>query len=249
MRAMLQTKKEERCDLSCLRATLCSGEALSAELYNEWMKTFGVDVVEVVGSAESYLGYICNRPGEKVPGSAGKIAPFVDAKLVDNEGNIVPKGESGILLIKSDAIGTHYYLDHEKSKQTFIGNDWLNTGDLFREDNDNNFWYVGRGGDAIKISGVWVSLLEIEQRLQEHPGVKECVVLGVPDEYGLLTAKAYIVLYEGFKPSDSMVEELKAFCKEKLAAHKYPRIIELLDELPKTGQGKIDKRKLKEKRN
>ncbi|MDT3699980.1 MAG: benzoate-CoA ligase family protein [Thermincola sp.] len=246
MLGMLQVPDRERHDISCLRATLSSGEALSGQLYNDWMKGFGVEVVEVLGSAESYMGYLANRPGEKVPGSVGRLTPFVEAKIVDGDGNPVPKGEHGTLWIKADSVGTYYYLDHEKSKKTFIGGDWLNTGDLFREDEEGNFWYIGRAEENIKVSGVWVPILEVQQLLQTHSDIKECVMIGVPDSYGLMTTKAYVVLKQGVDPSDKLSEELKIFCKERLAVHKFPRIVEFLNELPKTGQGKVDKRKLKE---
>lgn len=241
MRAMLQTPKQERADMSSLRINFSSGEALPAQLYHEWKTTFGVEVVEPIGSAESYLGYLANRPGEKVPGSVGKVTPLVEAKIVDEAGREVPKGEQGILMIRADSVGTGYYLHHEKSKETFLGNDWLNTGDIFRQDVDDNFYYIGRSDDMVKVSGVWISPFDIEAHLQKHEKIKECVVLGVLDEDGLMKTKAWVVLSEGVKASKSLKTELTAFCKEKLAPHKYPRLIEFLDELPKTGQGKIDK--------
>ena len=247
MRAMLQTPKEERTDLASLRINLSGGEALSEQLYKEWKTTFGVEIVEGIGSAESYLGYVFNRPGETVPGSAGKVAPFAEAKIVDEEGREVPKGEQGILWIRADSVGTGYHLDHEKSKRTFLGNDWLNTGDIFRQDAEDNFYYIGRGDDLVKVSGVWISPFEIETHLEKYEKVKECAVLGIADQDGLIKTKAYVVLQEGIDGSESLKNELTAFCKEKLAPHKYPRIIEFLQELSKTGQGKIDKRQLREK--
>ncbi|HLA27400.1 MAG TPA: benzoate-CoA ligase family protein [Syntrophales bacterium] len=247
MRAMIQTPKEERSDISSLRINFSSGEALSEQLYKEWKATFGIEVLESIGSAESYLGYILNIAEEKVPGSLGKIAPLVEAKLVDDDWNEVPKGEQGLLLVRSDANGTYYHLDHEKSKHTFLGNDWLNTGDIFRQDENDNFYYVSRKGDQIKVSGVWVSPLEMEDQLNQHEKVKECVVLGIPDKDGLMKSKAYVVLTDGVAGSESLKKELTLYCKEKLAPHKYPRIIEFMPELPKTGQGKIDKLRLRER--
>ncbi len=247
MRAMLQTPPEKHTDMSSLRVCIAGGESLSAQLYNEWMETFGVEVTEVIGSAESTMSYILNRPGEKVPGSTGRAAPFVRAKIVDDEGRELPKGQPGLLMIQTDSSGLCYYRDHEKSKRTFLGHDWINTGDLFREDEKGNLYYVGREGETIKVSGVWVSLLEIETRLQEHPSVRECVVIGVKDSDGLVKSKAFVALHNGFEASEQMADELKRFCKDKLAAHKYPRLIEFLPELPKTGQGKIAKHKLQER--
>ena len=247
MRAMLQAPREDHADLSSLRINFSSGEALSEQLYHEWKRTFGVDVVEPIGSAEAYLAYIVNRLGEKVPGSIGRVAPLTEVKIVDEEGKEVPKGEQGILMVRADSVGTGYHLEHEKSKRTFLGNDWLNTGDVFRQDAHDNFYYIGRGDDLIKVSGVWISPLQIEVHLQTHETIRECVVVGVADKDGLTKTKAYIVLHDRTMGTDSLKKELVAFCKEKLGGHKYPRIIEFLSELPKTGQGKIDKLKLREK--
>lgn len=248
MRTMLQTPKEERGDMGSLRLNLSGGEALPEQLHQEWKMTFGVEVVEGIGSAESYMGYVFNRPGETVPGSAGKVAPFAEAKIVDEEGREVPKGEQGILWIRADSVGTGYHLDHEKSKRTFLGNDWLNTGDIFRQDTQDNFYYIGRGDDLVKVSGVWISPFEIETHLERHEKIKECVVLGIADKDGLMKTKAYVVLHDGIERSESLKNDLTTFCKERLAPHKYPRVIEFLRELPKTGQGKIDKRRLREER-
>ncbi|MDP2643405.1 MAG: benzoate-CoA ligase family protein [Desulfobacterales bacterium] len=247
MRAMLQVPGEEQADLSSIRINFSSGEALSEQLYNEWKTTFQGDVVEPIGSAEAYLGYIVNRPGQKVPGSVGKVAPFVEAKIVDDQGREVPRGKQGVLLIRADSVGTGYHLEHEKSKQTFLGNDWLNTGDIFRHDEDNNFFYIGRGGDLIKVSGVWISPFQIEAHLQTHEKIKECAVLGIQDQDGLTKTKAYIALQDGGAGSEALKKELVGFCKNTLGGHKYPRTIEFLAELPKTGQGKIDRLRLREK--
>ncbi len=247
MRALLQIPEQERTDLGSIRINFSSGESLPQQLHDEWKATFGVDVVEVIGSAESFCGYIANPPGEKPPGSLGKVLPFVDAKIVDDEGREVPNGEEGVLIVRSDCIGTGYFLDHEKSKHTFLGNDWFNTGDIFRLGDDDFFYYSGRKSDSIKVSGVWCSPLEMENQLQQHEKIKECVVLGIPDMDGLVQSKAYVVLKKDIEGSDSLKQELTLFCKENLAPHKYPRIIEFMPELPKTGQGKIDKLRLRER--
>jgi benzoate-CoA ligase len=247
MRSMLQHPMAKDADLSCIRLCISSGELLSAQLYEEFTEKFHVEVLNSVGSAETCLGYFLDAPGQVVAGSSGKVQPLVDVKLLDNDGNEVPQGETGILYVRSDASGSYYHLEHEKSKKTFVGNDWVNTNDLFREDEKGYWWYSGRADDLIKVSGVYVSPLEIQKCLEEHDAVRECVVLGVEDADGLTKTKAFIVLKQGFDPSDSMAEELKDHCKQKMASFKAPRFIQFLPELPKTGQGKIDKRKLVEK--
>ncbi len=246
MRAMLQSPKAQTADLSCVRLCLASGEALSGELYREFTDFFKIEVLNVIGSAELNMGYFMDRPGEVIPGSSGRLTPLLEVKLVDKEGNEVPPGQTGVLLVRSDSAGWCYHMEHEKSKTTFLGNDWVNTNDLFREDADGYYWYSGRGDDLIKVSGVYVAPLEIETCLSEHPAVRECTVLGVRDADGLAKAKAFVALKEGLAPSDAMAEELREHCKRKMASFKAPRLIVFIPELPKTGQGKVDKRRLLE---
>jgi len=248
MRSMLQSPLAREADLSFLRLSISSGELLSAQLYREFTQTFGVEVLNSIGSAETGLGYFFDTPGEVIPGAAGRVPPLVEIKLVDRKGREVKKGETGILHVRSEASGAYYHLEHEKTKKTFLGNDWVNTSDLFREDENGYFWYEGRADDLIKVSGVYVSPLEIEQCLEAHPAVRESVVLGIKDKDGLDKTKAFIVLHERYQASERMVKELKEFCKEKMAPYKSPRFIEFMNELPKTGQGKIDKRRLLERR-
>jgi len=246
MRAMLQSPEAKGADLSFMRLVLSSGELLSGDLYKEFTKTFKVEVLNTVGSAETYLGYFMDAPGEVKPGSSGRVQPLVEVRIVDGEGNEVPKGEIGVLHVRSEASGTYYHGEHEKTKKTFLGNDWVNTNDLFKEDEDGYFWYEGRADDLIKVSGVYVAPLEIQKCLEEHKAVRECVVLGVKDADGLAKTKAFIALNDDFEPSQALAEALKEHCKQKMAPFKAPRFIEFLSDLPKTGQGKIDKRKLLE---
>jgi benzoate-CoA ligase family protein len=246
MRAMLQTPKDERADLGCVRRNFSSGEVLSRQLYEEWVQTFGTEVIDRLGSAESGIGYLCNRPGAVVPGSSGSVAPLSEIKLVDENGLEVPRGQPGVLMTKSEASGTHYVRDHEKSKATFPGNGWVNTGDLFIQDEQDNFWHVGRANDMIKVSGVWVSPLEIELCLHGSPGVRECAALGVKNSDGLMTVRAFVVLNDGAAASPETLEGLKQYCKKQLGPQKFPGAIQVVDDLPKTGQGKIDRRLLRE---
>lgn len=253
MRAMIRTPEAERSDLSCVRHSMSSGELLSAQLNEEWIRTFGSEVINRFGSAESGIGYLCNRPGAVRPGSSGTVTPLSEVKLADPEGQEVARGDAGVLLVRSDAAGLYYVNEHEKSKATFLGDEWVNTGDVFVQDEDDYFWYQGRADDMVKVSGVWVSPLEIERTVQECPGVKECVVMGIRDKDGLIKTKAFVVPTQGIRRTDvakapaDVQDELMRFCRERLAPHKIPRTVEILDELPKTGQGKIDRRLLRER--
>jgi benzoate-CoA ligase family protein len=247
MRAMIQTPAPERADLSCLRLCLSSGEVLSPQLYEEWLTTFGTEVIDRFGSAESGMGYLCNRPGAVRPGSSGKVTPLAEIKLVDEEGVEVSRGQPGLLLTRSDAAAQYYVREHEKSKATFLGDEWINTGDIFTQDEADYFWYIGRADEMVKVSGVWVSPLEIERTLQECPSVRECAALGIKDGDGLLKIQAFVALRDGAQGNAETRDELERYCRERLAPHKIPRAFEFLDELPKTGQGKIDRRLLRER--
>jgi benzoate-CoA ligase family protein len=250
MRAMIQAPESERADLSCVRHSMSSGELLSAQLNEEWVEAFGSEVINRFGSAESGIGYLCNRPGAVRPGSSGTVTPLSEIKLVDEDGLEVARGQPAVLLVRSDAAGLYYVNEHDKSRTTFLGDEWVNTGDVFVQDQDDYFWYQGRADDMVKVSGVWVSPLEIERTLQECSGVKECAALGIKDKDGLIKIKAFVVpthgLKAGAKALADMHDELKRFCRERLAPHKIPRAVEFMEELPKTGQGKIDRRLLRE---
>jgi benzoate-CoA ligase family protein len=248
MRAMIQTPKHERSDLSCLRRCLSSGEVLSPQLYDEWVSNFGTEVLDRFGSAESGMGYLCNRPGKVRPGSSGTVTPLAEIKLVDDEGLEVPRGQPGLLLTRSDAAAQYYVREHEKSKATFLGDEWIDTGDIFIQDEMDYFWHVGRADEMVKVSGVWVSPLEVERTLQECPRVRECAALGIKDRDGLTKIQAFVALRDGAEGTADMQDELKRFLRERLAPHKIPRSFDFLDELPKTGQGKIDRRVLRERR-
>ena len=245
MRGRDQDPKEEGGDLSGLRVCTSAGEALSAELYREWKETFGVEVLDGIGSGEMYWIYISNRLGEVIPGSLGKVSPGFEAKIVNDEGQELPDGEIGVLMVKGGCAGFQYWHDSEKSRKTFRG-EWVYTDDLFKRDKEGNFYFGGRRDDLLKVSGVFVSPLEIEECIQSHPQVAECAVIGVKDTDGLDKTKAFVVLESGIKASESIADELRKYAKEKLSPYKYPRLIEFIDELPKTGLGKVDRLHLKQ---
>jgi benzoate-CoA ligase len=244
--AMLQVEgASERYDLSSLRFCLSAGEALPPELYDRWMETFGVEILDGIGSAEMFHIYITNSPGDMKPGSLGKIVPGYEAKIVDAEGRKLPPGEMGTLKIKGDSAALCYWNAHEKSKATFAG-DWCTTGDQFRVDEHGYYWYCGRTDEMLKVGGIFVSPTEIENCLVEHDAVLECAVIGASDEQKLIKPKAFVVLNAGFTASAALEQELKDYVKRRLAVYKYPRWIEFKSELPKNDRGKIDRRLLKE---
>jgi benzoate-CoA ligase len=244
--AMLQLDGgRRRYDLSSLRFCLSAGEALPPELYSRWMDTFGVEILDGIGSAEMFHIYITNRPGDVRPGSLGRIVEGYEAIIVDTEGREVPTGEMGTLKVNGDSAALCYWNAHEKSKATFAG-DWCTTGDQFRVDEQGYYWYCGRTDEMLKVSGMFVSPTELENCLLGHPAVAETAVIGASDEQGLIKPKAFIVVADGYEATLDLEIELKEMVKGSLAPYKYPRWIEFVPEIPKNERGKIDRRLLKQ---
>ena len=235
-----------RFDLSSVRFGVSAGEALPADIFRRWKEAFGFEILDGIGSTEAAHMFISNRPGVIRPGSSGKIVDGYEARIVDAEGKQVPAGQTGRLQIAGDSIAAGYWNRHEKTKATFLG-EWLDTGDTYRMDEDGFYWHAGRSDDMLKVGGQWVSPVEVESTLIEHPAVLEAGVVGVPDEADLIKPVAYVVLRRGQTPSDELAGELQGFVKERLAQFKYPRAVHFLDELPKTATGKIQRFKLREK--
>jgi benzoate-CoA ligase family protein len=232
-------------DLSSLRFCLSAGEALPVELYRRWVETFGVEILDGIGSAEMFHIYITNRLGDVRPGSLGRVVEGYEAEVVDAEGRALPAGEMGTLRIKGDSAALCYWQAHEKSKETFAG-DWCTTGDQFHFDEQGYYWYHGRTDDMLKVSGVYVAPAEIENCLLQHDAVLEAAVVGHDAGDGLVKPKAFLVLREGRAPGEELTEEIKSFVKTRLALYKYPRWVEYVASLPKNDRGKIDRKKLKD---
>jgi benzoate-CoA ligase family protein len=242
--SMLNLEGAARRDLSSLRCCLSAGEALPAELYERWVKTCGVEILDGIGSAEMFHIYITNRPGDVKPGSLGRVVEGYEARVVDAEGRELPAGEMGTLKVRGDSAALCYWRAHEKSKETFAG-DWCTTGDQFHVDSEGYFWYHGRTDDMLKVSGVYVAPVEIESCLLQHEAVVECAVIGHDPGDGLIKPKAYVVARAPHEPSDELAQVLKEFVKTHLARYKYPRWIEFVPSLPKNDRGKIDRKQLK----
>ena len=225
---MAQMVGQPEHDLSCLRFCTSAGEALPRELHDRWLETFGVEVLDGIGSSEAYHIYISNRPGRARPGSTGELVPGYQAHIAEN----------GELWIEGDTAALLYWGEDEKTEQTFHG-DRVKTGDLFERDEDGYFWYRGRVDDLIKVGGIWVAPAEIEHCLVEHPQVVEAAVVGA-QQNGLTLARAFVVVRE---PVES--EALRAFVRERLAGHKVPAEVRIVDDLPKTPSGKLDRKALR----
>lgn len=229
---------EKRFDFSSVRVCVSAGESLPADILRRWQEKFHVDILDGIGSTEILHIFISNRAGEIRPGSTGKLVPGYEALITDESGHAVQQGEIGNLLIRGDSIAAYYWNKHEKTKDTMNGY-WIHTGDKYYQDADGYFWYGGRSDDMLKVSGQWVSPVEVEAALISHPAVLECAVVGDMDADKLIKPRAYVVLNAGYEASPALADELKAFVKERLASFKYPRWIDFVAELPKTATGKI----------
>ncbi len=230
-------------DLSSLKYCTIAGEALNPEVYNKWLEYTGIKLMEGFGQTESTL-ILANTIGmTPKPGSMGKPTPLYDVVLVDADGDVVPTGETGEICIRSkycDQRGLFrgYYRNEEVTNEAW--NDGLyHTGDTAWMDEDGYYWYVGRNDDVIKASGYRIGPFEIESVLIAHPAVLECAVTGAPHPIRGMVVKATIVLTKGYTASDELVKELQDHVKKNTAPYKYPRIVEFVDELPKTISGKI----------
>ncbi|HEX9096148.1 MAG TPA: benzoate-CoA ligase family protein [Candidatus Dormibacteraeota bacterium] len=231
-------------DLSSIRQAVSAGEALPKALYERFKERFGVEILDGIGSTEILHIFISNRSGRVRPGSAGELVPGYQARIVDDAGDDVVDGTVGNLLIKGDSTCAYYWNKHERTKDTIEGH-WIRTGDKFSRDPDGYYWYAGRADDMLKVGGIWVSPVEIENTLVEHPAVQEAGVIGRRDADDLEKPMAYVVLAAGHAPSPELARELQDFVRSKIAEYKRPRWIEFVEALPKTATGKTQRFKLR----
>ena len=237
-------------DLSSLKYCVIAGEAMNSEVYNKFLEKTGIKIFEGYGQTESTI-LAGTFPGmQPKPGSMGKSAPGYEVKILSPDGKVCEPLESGSLMVnlkngKPIGLFSGYYRNEEKTKEA-LGGDWYDTGDTAYYDDDGYIWFVGRNDDLIKSSGFRISPFEVESVLQQHPSVLECAVTGVPDPKRGQKVKATIVLTKGYEPSKELDLELKTFAKENLALYKIPRMIEFVDELPKTISGKIRRVQIRE---
>lgn len=229
---------------SALRICTSAGEALPESVGNAWRARFGVDILDGVGSTELLHIFLSNAPGDIKYGSSGRPVPGYQVRLVNEAGQDVPDGEVGEMLVHAPSAGEGYWNQRHKTRSTFEGY-WTRTGDKYVRDADGRYTFCGRSDDMFKVSGIWVSPFEVESALITHPSVLEAAVVPEADPEGLLKPKAYVVL----RPSvdrETLHEALKEHVKQKIGPWKYPRWIEVVDALPKTATGKIQRFKLRE---
>ena len=229
---------------SRLRLCTSAGEALPEDVGRRFQDKVGAEIIDGIGSTEMLHIFCANRPGKVAYGTSGTPVPGYEAKLLDDDGMPVAKGEIGELVIRGPSAAADYWLQREKSRRTFRG-EWTHTGDKYRIDTQGNYVYCGRTDDMFKVSGIWVSPFEVESALITHNAVLEAAVVGREDTDGLVKPKAFVVLKPGFRNDEALFEELKAHVKATAGAWKYPRWVEARPELPKTATGKIQRFKLR----
>lgn len=231
---------EERVPGLCFSA----GEALPPLLQEEWARLTGVDILDGIGSTEAMNVFISNRKGGVEPGTAGRIVPGYEARVVDDAGRDVPAGTKGHLLIRGESLCRAYWNRPDKTRETMLENGWVRTGDVFVE-RGGWFFHQGRGDDMIKAGGQWVSPVEVEEALLRHPAVAECAV-AARRVNGLDVVCAFVVPAAGAVPGPALTLEWRGFLRTRLPEHMCPARFECVGELPKTTTGKVQRFVLRE---
>ncbi|MCS6944839.1 MAG: benzoate-CoA ligase family protein [Sutterellaceae bacterium] len=245
--AMLVSPQLPAREQVALRLCSSAGEALPREIGERFTRHFGVPIIDGIGSTEMLHIFISNRPHDVRYGTSGKPVDGYRVQLRDEQGQVIEgANEVGDLYVEGPSAALMYWGNRAKSRETFQGV-WTRTGDKYYRDADGYYVYAGRSDDMLKVSGQYVSPFEVEATLLEHQAVLEAAVIGVTDENGLTRPKAYVVLKNPAQASEALAQELQRFVKERLAPHKYPRIVEFLPELPKTATGKIQRFRLRER--
>ncbi len=242
--SLLAAEGFERYDLSSLRLCVAAGEALPGPIWHAWKKRTGLGIVESMGTTEALALFLSNDPCHPRCDTVGKAVQGFELKLADEDGQSVPPGEIGDLFVKGETSSLSYLHQYQKSQQYFRG-EWLYTGDKFYIDEEGYYHYAGRADDMLKAGGIWVSPVEIEHTLRGHEAVYECCVMGYPERDELIKPKAFVVLRNGYAPSEELAKQLIDYCKANMAAYKRPRWIEFMSDLPKTATGKIQRSALR----
>jgi benzoate-CoA ligase len=229
-------------DLSSVRCCISAAEPLAPETWRRWRERFGLTILDGIGSTEMLHIFCSNTVVACRPGSSGKPVPGYELRLLDDEGKPSGIGETGHLHVKGASAAAFYWRNREKTRRTMQG-EWMVTGDRYRVDEDGFYWYEGRADDMLKVGGEWVSPIEIENVLLEHPAVNEAAVVGISVD-GVMRIRAVIILHDA--ETATLKTELQQWCKAQLQRYKYPHRIDFVTELPKTATGKIQRFKLRE---
>jgi len=228
-----------------VRACVSAGEHLPADVYDAWRERFDIEILDGLGATETIFMILANRPGTSRAGSTGKVVPGTAARLLDTEGRPVPDGTPGVLHVRTPSASPGYWNHPDHTRRTFRDG-WFRTGDLLTRDAEGFYYHQGRADDVFKVAGQWVAPADVERVLLAHAGVVEAAVVGAAEAGGLVKPFAFVVAKNG-TPGARLTEELAALTDERLAPHQRPRRITLVDELPRTAAGKLQRFVLKER--
>jgi benzoate-CoA ligase family protein len=226
-----------------VRLGVSAAEALPAETWHRFHDRFGVEILDGIGSTELTHIFLSNRAGRVRPGTTGTVVEGYDLRIVDDDGTDRADGTAGHLWVRGDSAATGYHGDDDATERTFgLGEGWVRTGDTYVRDADGFFTYLGRSDDMLRVGGEWVAPAEVEATIIEHPAVLEVAIVGHVDERGITRPVAYLVA----KPGTSVTEaEVVDHCRSRLAGYKRPTRVILMESLPKTATGKIQRFKLR----
>jgi benzoate-CoA ligase family protein len=237
--SLLNSPGAKERDLSSVRTCLSAAEPLPREVFRRWQETFGLAILDGIGSTELLHVYCSNTTDALRSGSSGRPVPGYELEIRDDDGRPVGPGEVGELFVRGDSALGFYWHHRDKTRRALVG-EWFATGDRYHRDEDGFFWYEGRADDMIKVGGLWVSPIEVENTLMEHPAVAECAVVGVEVD-GFTRIRAHVVCRADAPEEDELRPELQEWCKGRLQRYQYPHQVEFVDELPKTVTGKIQR--------
>jgi benzoate-CoA ligase family protein len=227
-----------------IRACVSAGERLPADVYEAWRDRFGVEILDGLGATETIFMVLANRPGGSRAGSTGVVVPGTQARLLDADGRDVPDGTAGVLHVRTPSASPGYWKHPDQTRRAF-SDGWFRTGDLLTCDADGFYYHQGRADDVFKVAGQWVAPADVERVLLAHPAVAEVGVVGAAEAGGLVKPFAFVVAKTDV-PGDRLADELAALAAAGLPPHQRPRRIALVDELPRTATGKLQRFVLKD---
>ena len=229
--------------LSSVRRCVSAAEALPPQTYQAFKDRFGLEILDGVGSTEMLHIYCSNRPGEVLPGTTGRAVDGYELRLVDEDGTVLEGPAVGTLQVRGDSCAACYWHQHEKTKRSMLG-EWFSSGDRYERREDGNYVYVGRVDDMLKVGGLWVSPIDMEHVLLEHPRVAGVGVVGVTVDHA--SRIAAFVQCDGDPGDEALADELRAWCRGRLRRYEYPHVVRFVDALPTTLTGKVQRFKLRE---
>jgi len=241
--SLLDLHSRRRLVTSSLRLCISAGEALPARIFEDWKDAFDLPILDGIGSTEMLHIFIANHPGDERAGSSGRVVQGYQAKLLDQDGTEMEGAATGNLFVRGES-ATAGYWNRPDLTSSVIRDGWVSTGDIYRRDDHDYYYHIGRSDDCFKVKGLWVSPIEVEGALLAHESVLEAAVVPSIHEGGLATPRAFVVIRKD-RPCGDLESELRVYLAGKLPRHKLPSSIVVMDELPRTTTGKIQRFKLR----